>query len=171
MNTYNVTSTERRVFTLTRNDSFVGRLVYDKWFSFQSTIELPGYAPFTVDAKGFDWSNVTVNQNAEVVADFKLTWNGQFVIKTRLDTIADQFLVKQKGVVNNKFVLLTNDGVELLVVEPTYTGTQSTVDYRLSASDAFDEVANRDLLGLVVIHCANYYVAMMAMSTATLLMV
>ena len=170
MATYIVTPTETRTFTLARKDEVIGRLTYANWFSFQSNIHLADQAPFTVEATGFDGSNVTVKQDGNVLIDLKLTWNGQFTVNTTSDDAAGPFVFKQKGVVNTKFVLLTSDGVDLLVVEPGFTWKKSTIDYQLSVSDAFEGLASKDLLMLVIIHCANYYIDMMTLATAAVVM-
>ncbi|MCI1186886.1 hypothetical protein MON38_05600 [Hymenobacter sp. DH14] len=91
-----------------------------------------------------------------------MNWKGQILIRTLFGGPEAYYIFKQPSLLKNTFVLVHEDETELLSIEPDFKWTKLNSDYRLAASDAFEQLVRKELLLLTAIHCANYYLTMMA---------
>lgn len=158
MTTYNVISTKSNVFSLSQNERILGNLTYKGWFSSQATIELSSGLMYDLQPKGF-WENIVEVKSGEAVLfDSEMKWTGKILINNNLNDAVSPFTFKHKSVIKNTFVLLHPTGEELILVEPSFKWNRSNYDYQLSTSEAFEHLPNKELLLLLTVHCANYYI-------------
>ena len=162
MKAYKVKSEDARYFSLLKDGMEIGRLNYEKWFSFKAELTLGQTETYQVEPQGFWGTTIELKQNEKILLDFKMNWNGSIIINTRFDDTERDFVFKQKGVLKSIYVLLDADGQELLAIEPDFKWSKFNYDYDITTTDEFDDFRFNELLILVAIHAANYYMAMMA---------
>ncbi|GAB3238339.1 hypothetical protein GCM10027346_30820 [Hymenobacter seoulensis] len=165
MANYQVTNKGTRDFTLLAHDEVRGTLHYTEWFSLKAVLTLPDGANFRIGPKGVWGTTVELtDQQEKVLLNFKMNWSGTIIIKSKLNSRV--FLFKQKSLLKNTFVLLDKDEKELMVVSPSFQWNSLKPSYSLSATEEFETLDEKDVLLLTTIHCANYYMSMMAASVA-----
>lgn len=161
MTAYNVSSGDARKFSLTKNESLIGDLVYEQWFSFKSRILLVDNSGFTIEPKGFWGTTIELKDNDNVLLSFKMGWSGNIIIHSRLNNIEEDYIFKQKGLLKSTFVLTDAASQELLAMTPDFKWNKLNYDYSIATTDSFDALQSQDILLLTAVHCANYYMAMM----------
>lgn len=166
MTNYAVKAAETKIFTVNQDDAVIGRLIYESWFSFRSTIELDDDSTFTVVPKGFWGTTIDVKKEGDVILDFRMNWNGQIVLSQKTGYADQSFLFKQTSLFKSTLALLDDKQEKLLVIEPDFSLTKLTYNYQLTASESFERLADKKLLLLVAVHCANYYMSMVMASVA-----
>jgi hypothetical protein len=161
MEYYQVKSVDTKHFRLTQADTEIGLLEYDNWFSFKAEIILADHTRYAVQPKGFWGTTIEIKNQEQVVLDFKMNWKGQILIRTLFGGPENYYILRQKGLLKSTFVLVHQEEAELLSIEPDFKWTKLNVDYQLATSNAFEQLARKELLLLTAIHCANYYLTMM----------
>lgn len=157
-----VTSTDIRKFSMTENESELGRLDYTSWFSFKAEITLYDSKVYEVAPKGFWGTTIEVKDGEDVLLSFKMHWNGSIIIKTFFEGNQQDFIFKHKGLFKNAYVLLDKEEQELAVMQPDFKWMKFRYDYAISGSDVFKKAEHNNLLFLTIVHCANYYMSMMS---------
>ncbi|MDQ2794942.1 MAG: hypothetical protein M3Y12_13195 [Bacteroidota bacterium] len=166
MKHYQVKSADTSHFWLTQDDPEIGRLEYDSGFSFKAKITLADHAQYAVQPKGFWGTTIEIKEQEQVLLDFQMDWKGQILVRTAFDADEAYCIFKQKGLLKNTFLLLDQEKMELLNIEPDFKWSSMNDSYQLVASDAFEQLPRKELLLLMAVHCANYYVNMMASAVA-----
>jgi hypothetical protein len=162
MEHYQAKSLDTKHFKLMRADATIGLLEYESWFSFKAEITLADQHRYAVRPKGFWGTTIEVKEQEEVLLDFKMNWKGQILIRTLFGGTEDFYILRHKGLLKSVFILQHQDETPLLSVESDFKWTQLTVDYQLEAAAAFEQLPHKELLLLTAIHCANYYMTMLA---------
>lgn len=157
---YKVNSKNSRNFSLTLDNEKVGDLVYKKWYSFNAELLMADGKNYQLESKGFWDSKIELKDGTESLLEFKMGWKG-IVINTRFDNKEKHFLLKLKGLLSNKFILLGDDNEELMVAETDFKWKNLRFDYNIETTQQFDNSANAKLLLLTVVHCINYYIAIL----------
>lgn len=164
---YIVKSENTKLFSLFFNDKELGTLHYENWFSFKASIQVEKNREYHVTPKGFWGTTIEVKkQYGDVLIKMKMNWKGNIVIQTNLDKVERDFLLIQKSMLKNVFILQDKDERELLVIKPDFKWKKINYDYEINSTPAFDLLPDNSLLLLVVIHCANYYMTMMMTTIA-----
>jgi hypothetical protein len=57
---------------------------------------------------------------------------------------------------------MSQEGIELLVMKPHFKWNKMNYEYAITSSDDFESFSNKKVLLMTSLHCANYYVSMMA---------
>lgn len=162
MKEYKVKSEDTKHFSLTINDQEIGRLKYEKWFSFKAEMILEGIGTYQIEPKGFWGTTIELKQNENILLNFKMNWNGSIVINSRLDETERDFILKHKGLFKSSYVLLSKEEEELLVIQPDFKWSKFNYDYNISTTDLFDNLSFDVTLILTTIHCVNYYMTMVS---------
>ncbi|ADB36124.1 hypothetical protein [Spirosoma linguale] len=157
MGQYSANSTNSRNFILTFDNEKLGELIYQKWYSFAAEILMSNGKEYTLEPKGFWDSTVELKEGEVTLLKFKMGWKG-IIIKTYFDNEEKHFLLKLKGLLGNKFVLLNNENEELMAAETDFKWSKLNFDYTIETSPKFDNFSNEKLLLLTVLHCINYYI-------------
>ena len=165
MKEYKVKSENIKHFSLTIDDREVGRLEYEKWFSFKARLLVEGAGNYDVEPKGFWGTTIELKQNEKSLLNFKLNWNGHIIIHTQFDQTERDFILKHKGILKDSYVLLNREEEQLLVIQPNFKWTKFKYDYHISTTDEFDHFSFSVPMLLTTIHCVNYYMAMMSSAT------
>lgn len=158
MKTFEVESTSSRTYTLLENGNTLGQLTYPNWYSFNAEISIPGGSSFQFKPKGFWESKIQLFKGDEILLDFKMGWKG-IIINTHLRSIETSLLLKQKGILGNKYILLNTDGQEILAVSSQFKWRNFSYDFNFEVAD--DSFSNNELaiLLLTIVHCINYSIS------------
>ncbi|GAB3830631.1 hypothetical protein [Hymenobacter jeollabukensis] len=164
---YHATADGNRHFTLTQGAHPLGQLVYPKWFAFEATLTLADQSAFEVKPKGFWGTTIELLQDGRPLMRFKMGWNGNIILHAAIPGQLEQdFVFKQQGFFKNRFVLTDAQHQELLAVQPDFKWKQFAYEYALATTDAFEALAFKPVLLLLIVHCANYYMTMMSAAVA-----
>lgn len=163
MGEYRANSANTKNFSLISDNKEVGELLYKKWYSFEAEIVLTNGQQYQLESKGFWDSKIELKQGDEVLLDIKMGWKG-IVIKNYFDKKEKHFLLKQKGLLGNKFVLIDENEEPFMVAESNFKWNKLNFDYQIETNRSFDfftDNDNKNLLLLTVLHCINYYITIM----------
>ncbi|WP_426492613.1 hypothetical protein [Hymenobacter sp. 102] len=161
---YQVQSTDTRTFSLLSDGAVLGQLKYAEWFSFKATLTLPDGTSLRAEPRGFWGTTIEVKEHDAVGLSFKMHWNGSIVLKSRLGQESRVFVLKNRSVLKNDYVLLDKAGQELLHLQPDFKWRTGNYEYAISSSAEFEQLAAKPILLLCATHCTNYYLAMMTSS-------
>jgi hypothetical protein len=165
MKEYKVRSTDIKHFSLTINEKEIGKLTYEKWFSFNAEMILDGDSTYQIEPKGFWGTTIELKQNDQVLMNFKMSWNGNIIIHSNFDGMERDFVLKHKGILKESYVLLNKEEEDLLVVKPDFKWNKFNYDYQITTTDRFDNYGFNTILLLTTIHCVNYYMTMLSTGT------
>ncbi|GAB3957440.1 hypothetical protein GCM10028805_50140 [Spirosoma harenae] len=159
---YQAKSSNPFSFEVTQGDESIGELTYKNWFQFTASIELANRSTYSIIPKGFWGSTIELKEADMVLLTFSMNWNGSIALKTYFDAIEKEYLFKHRGVFNESFLLIDQQENELVVMKPHVKWSHLNYNYTIQPSDRFESLANKELLLLTSIHCANYYMSLMA---------
>lgn len=148
-------------FELTQGDQLIGKLIYKSWFKFNAGIELSDNISYQVEPKGFWGTTIELKDNEKVLLKFTMNWNGQIVINTYFDGTDKSYVFKHKGLFKESYILVDEDGTELMVMKPQMKWKNLSYEYDVSTSDEFEALTYHKILLMISLHCANYYISMM----------
>lgn len=169
MAAYHVVANGTRDFQLLDdNTEALGTLHYSEWFSFKAVITLADGSTFQVAPRGAWGTTIEVRKQDTVLLNFKMHWSGDIIIKSKFNQKA--FVFKQQSLLKNRYVLQDEDKdkQELLTIQPDFQWSKLNHNYTLSATSEFEALEHSALLLLTIIHCANYYMTMMAGMTGAM---
>lgn len=159
---YQTKSSNTLTFDLTRGDQLIGKLSYKSWFKFDARVELGDSSNYKVEPKGFWGTTIELKDSDKVLLQFSMNWNGEIIIQTHFSGIEKGYVFKHRGVFKESFLLIDQQGTELLVMKPHLKWNLMNYEYQLTTSDSFESFSEKDLLLITAIHCANYYMSMIA---------
>ncbi|MCA8831098.1 hypothetical protein [Hymenobacter pini] len=161
---YRVQSTDKRTFALLTDGTMLGQLCYAEWFSFKATLTMPDGTSLRAEPRGFWGTTIEVKEHDAVRLSFKMHWNGSIVLKSRLGEEGRVFVLKNRSVLKNDYVLLSKEGQELLHLQPNFKWRTGNYEYAISSAAEFEQLAAKHMLLLCATHCTNYYLAMLTSS-------
>ena len=161
---YQAKSIDYLSFALTQGDEFIGKLSYKRWFSFTAVIEMANKASYQVEPKGFWGTTIDLKEADNLLLTFNMNWHGDVVVQTHFNNIETGYIFKHRGLFNESFVLIDQEEIELLVMKPHLKWKNMNYDYQIITADRFNSFPSKDLLLLTSVHCANYYMSMIANS-------
>ncbi|AZA76112.1 hypothetical protein EG347_00490 [Chryseobacterium sp. G0186] len=161
---YQAKSSNSLSFDITREEKLIGKLTYTSWFKFNSVIEIADGQICQIEPKGFWGTTIELKDKDRVLLKFRMNWNGEIIVQTYFDGLKESYVFKHRGIFKESFVLTDKMGTELLVMKPSLRWNLMDYEYKITTSDAFEEVSHKDILLLNSLHCANYYMSMMMSS-------
>ena len=96
MKEYVVKAESNKHYTVWQDETEIGNLVYDKWFSFKAVMSVRNRGAFQVIPKGFWGTTIELWKDDSLLLNFKMHWNGQIIIKTWFGGKEDAFVFKNK---------------------------------------------------------------------------
>ncbi|MEI7594714.1 MAG: hypothetical protein WCK02_03125 [Bacteroidota bacterium] len=160
MKEYRVDSNNKKVFCLTQNNKLIGELKYNNWFSFKSDITLFNNSKFNIESNDIFGSRMDVKENERLLFCIETDWNNNIIIHASFDEINQEYIFKKFSILNNIYVLLNSDELELLVLRPDFKWKSFNYDYNIVSTENFERLKYKDLMLLTIIHCANYNMSM-----------
>lgn len=164
---YSVASIDSKHFSLKQNDTVLGVLHYLTWYSFKAEIKLANNSVYQIEPKGFWGTTIELKELGQVLLDFKMNWSGSIEVNSKFNGVEKHYLFKHKGILNEFFILLDSDETELLTMKPDFKWKKLKTDYEITTSAQIESLYEKDILLMVLIHCANYYMSMMHTVVAT----
>ena len=161
MGQYKANATNSHNFTLRFDYQKVGELVYKKWYSFSAEIQMTDGKKYQLEPTGFWDSKIELKDDTQTLLEFKMGWKG-IIIKTLFNDSEEVFLLKLKGLLSNKFVLLDTNDEELMAAETSFKWSKFNFDYNIETTQVFDKFEHKKLLLLTILHCINYYITIVA---------
>lgn len=158
---YKAKSIKSLNFELIRDENLIGKLSYKSWFRFDALVVMTNNKSYEVAPKGFWGTTIELKDQDKVLLKFSLHWNGEIVIQTYFNEIEKDYILKHRGLFKDSFVLTDREKTELLVMKPHIKWTSMNYEYELSSAEHFESVPEKELLLMISIHCANYYMTMM----------
>lgn len=161
---YKANSTNSRNFKVTLENQEIGELLIKKWYSFDADLIMSDGKNYQLITKGFWDSKVELIDGSQTLLDFKMGWKG-IVIKTYFDNQERQYLLKLEGFIKSKFILIDDYDQELSVASTDFKWLTLNFNYDIETSASFDQLRNRDLLLMTMLHCMNYYISYLSAAT------
>lgn len=161
---YKANSTNSRNFNVTLENQEIGELLIKKWYSFDADLIMSDGKNYQLITKGFWDSKVELIDGSQTILDFKMGWKG-IVIKTYFDNQERYYLLKLQGFINSKFILIDDSDQELSVASTDFKWLTLNFNYDIETSASFDQIRNRDLLLMTMLHCMNYYISYLSAAT------
>jgi hypothetical protein len=158
MTKYKAISTNSIDFNLITNNVNIGRLKYEKWYSFKAEMFLADNSHYRLEPIGFWNSKIELQKEGEKLLEFEMGWKG-IVITTLFKGIEKKYLLGLKGLLSSEFVLIDTNERALLSVDADFKWTNLNYDFHIETSKEFDDFENKELLLLTILHCINYYIA------------
>jgi len=159
MTEYQAKSNKSFSFEVTKDDRLIGKLSYKSWFKFNAVIEIAN-SNYQVEPKGFWGTTIELKDGEKVLLKFKMNWNGEIVVLTYFTNLEQGYIFKHRGVFKDSFILIDQEGFELLVMKPHWKWNKMNYEYQITTSDSFDTFSNKEILLMNSLHCANYYMSM-----------
>lgn len=164
MTEYQAKSGNTLSFDITKEEQLIGKLTYKTWFKFNAVIETANHAIYQVEPKGFWGTTIEVKDGEQVLLKFKMNWSGGIVIQTYFNQAEKGYIFKHRGLFKESYVLIDQEGSELLIMKPHFKWSKMTYEYQIETSDTFETLSNKEILLINSLHCANYYMSMMMAS-------
>lgn len=162
---YNVLATGSKEFQLLADGQVLGHLHYPEWFSLKAVITLPDGSSFPIEPRGFWGTTIELKSEQQVLLTFKMHWDGKIILKSKLDG-SRALVFKNKSVLKGTYELQDKDKQELLLVQPNFQWRQLNHNYTITTTELLEEFRAKELLLLTTVHCANYYMTMVAAAAA-----
>jgi hypothetical protein len=161
MTEYQAKSINALSFDVTKDDKLVGSLSYNSWFKFNAEIVIANNSNYQVEPKGFWGTTVELRDGEKVLLKFQMNWNGEIVVQTYFNDFEKGYTFKHRGFFKESFVLIDQEGIELLVMKPQLKWSKMNYEYQITTSDTFETLSYKEILLMNSLHCANYYMSMM----------
>jgi hypothetical protein len=155
MGHYKATSRNLKNLSLSIDNITIGELIYPKWYTFNAEIILPEKGKYSLVSTGFWDAKIELRQGDSTFLNFKMGWKG-IQINTFFNGESDHYLLQYKGILNSKYVLIDIEENELLTVEFDFQWNKLHYDYNISTTENFDDLKNKELLLLTILHGINY---------------
>lgn len=159
---YYAKSSNSLSFEVTREEKLIGKLIYTSWFKFNAVIEIADGMTYQVEPKGFWGTTIELKDHERVLLKFRMNWNGEIVVQTYFDGVKNGYLFKHRGIFKESFVLTDQEGVELMIIKPHLKWSSMNYEYQINISDNFETLPEKEIVLINALHCANYYMSMMA---------
>ena len=159
---YYAKSSNSLTFEITKEEKLIGKLAYTSWFKFNAVIEIANGKIYQVEPKGFWGTTIELKDQERVLLKFRMNWNGEIVVQTYFDGVKNGYLFKHRGIFKESFVLTDQNGVELMIIKPHLKWTSMNYEYQITTSDAYETLPEKEIVLINALHCANYYMSMMA---------
>ncbi|MDI5897795.1 hypothetical protein [Flavobacterium yafengii] len=156
MGQYKANSTNSKSFSLTIENTRIGELNYTKWYSFKAEIQLADNSNYQLEPKGFWDSKIELKKAEKTLLEFKMGWKG-ILITTNFNESKKKYLLKLKGLLSNRFILIDAEENEILTVDTDFKWSKLNFDYTIETSTELDNMENKELMLLTILHCINYY--------------
>ncbi|UPL47890.1 hypothetical protein [Hymenobacter sublimis] len=170
MAAYRILANGTRDFELLAADgTALGALHYSEWFSFKAVATLADGSAFQLEPKGFWGTTIELKDHDKVLLNFKMNWDGNIILKSKLNDSSHAFVFKTKSMLKSEYVLRGRNEQELLVVKPDFEWSKFNYNYTFTTTEEFEASDSKALLLLTVLHCANYYMTMMSSAVTTMI--
>ncbi len=156
-------STDKKKFQLTENGQQLGELIYENVFFLKAEIKLSNSELYELAPVGFFGTSIAVTKNGEEIASLVMNWRGQIVITFQG---GQEVVIKLIELFNNKFIIENKDQEKLIQLELKFNWREFHYNYNITYDITNDNIPKDNLLLLLGVYAANYFVATMAGANA-----
>ncbi|SKB77866.1 hypothetical protein [Dyadobacter psychrophilus] len=159
---YHTKSNDSLSFDVTNNGTLIGQLLYKSWFKFDAVLKTVNDKTYQIEPKGFWGTTIELKDCGKLLLKFEMNWNGDIVIQTSFSDFEKEYLFTHRGIFRESYVLTDPEGTELLFMKPHLKWRLMNYEYQITTSEIFETFPYKELLLLNSVHCANYYMSMIA---------
>lgn len=152
---YNAIS-QNTSFEIKAGSQILGKLTYGNWFKFNAEMEIAG-EKYDVEPKGFWKKNIEIKNDAEIIADIKMNWDGDLIIRMKSSGKEEKFVLKHSGFIKEKFILTNDQNEDLLIFKASYRWIDMIYNYHITSSENFEAIPDKTLLLFITLYAANYF--------------
>lgn len=150
------TSNDSKTFLLSDNDLSMGELIYETPFYLKAEIKMPNTDMYKLAPVGFFGTSVAVTKDGNKIAGLSMSWNGKIII-----TFQDEreYAVKLSGLFQSQMILENKNQEKIIQFEPKFNWRDFYGKYDIIYDSLNDKESKDNLLLLLGIYAANYYIA------------
>ena len=134
---------------------FLGKLSYEKWASFKASATTQYAEFFDFKAKGFWQQNIAVERDGTEIAALKMNWKGHIIVDIKGTDVAQDYILKSVGILENHFSLEDRFKNIILTLHPHLRWKTQHYEYEVKINPDFRSQADETLV-LIALYCANY---------------
>ncbi|WP_143016907.1 hypothetical protein [Dyadobacter soli] len=140
---YQAKSNSSLTFDLTKGNESIAKLSYKSWFKFSALAEIGNNSGYQIEPKGFWGTTVEVTEGDKVLLQFSMNWNGEIVIQTHFNYVDKGYIFKHKGLFKESFLMVDQEGTELLVMKPHLKWSLMSYEYQIATADSFESLPKK----------------------------
>ncbi len=152
----NVHSKDRKTFQLVDNEQLLGELIYETPFYLKAEIKMPNTETYELAPVGFFGTSVAVTKDGNKVASLSMSWNGKIIITFQDDK---EYALKLNGLFQSKMILENKNQEKVIQFEPKFSWRDFYCSYDITYDITNDNEPKNNLLLLLGIYSANYFIA------------
>lgn len=162
----NAHSKDRKTFQLSVNEQLLGELIYDTPFYLKAGIKMPNTETYELAPVGFFGTSVAVTKDGNKVVNLSMSWNGEIII-TFLDD--REYALKLSGLIQSKMILENKNQEKVIQFEPKFNWRDFYCKYDITYDMTNDNEPKDNLLLLLGVYSANYFIATISGANAGLM--
>ena len=162
----NANSKDRKTFLLSDNDQLLGELNYETPFYLKAEIKIPNTETYKLAPVGFFGTSVAVTKDGNKIASLFMSWNGKIII-----TFQDEreYALKLSGLFQSQMILENKNQEKVIQFEPKFNWRDFYCKYDITYDITNNKVPKDNLLLLLGVYAANYFIATISGANAGLM--
>ena len=162
----NANSKDRKTFLLSDNDQILGELNYETPFYLKAEIKIPNTETYKLAPVGFFGTSVAVTKDGNKIASLSMSWNGKIII-----TFQDEreYALKLSGLFQSQMILENKNQEKVIQFEPKFNWRDFYCKYDITYDNTNDKEPKDNLLLLLGVYAANYFIATISGANAGLM--
>jgi len=162
----NAHSKDRKNFQLIDNEKLLGELIYDTPFYLKAEIKMPNTETYELAPVGFFGTSVAVTKDGNKVASLSMSWNGKIIITFPNDR---EYALKLSGLFQSKMILENKNQEKVIQFEPKFNWRDFYCNYDITYDITNDNEPKDNLLLLLGVYSANYFISTISGANAGLM--
>lgn len=159
-------SKDRKTFLLSDNDRILGELIYETPFYLKAEIKMPNAETYKLAPVGFFGTSVAVTKDGNKIAGLSMSWNGKIIITFQDDR---EYALKLSGLFQSQMILENKNQEKIIQFEPKFNWRDFYCKYEISYDVTNINEPKDNLLLLLGVYAANYYIATISGANAGLM--
>lgn len=150
---YTAKGTHNRHFELLdENNSFVGRLDYESWFTTSALIELPDGAKYNIEKGSFWHTTIQLLKEGNLLCTLSFNWKRQIVL-----VMADgrEYMQRLSSAFSFHYEMIDRQEEQVLTMHQDFNLSKLTFNYNLDVLNNNTGLPDA-VVALLNIYCANY---------------
>ncbi len=162
----NANSKDRKTFILSDNDQILGELNYETPFYLKAEIKIPNTETYKLAPVGFFGTSVAVTKDGNKIASLSMSWNGKIII-----TFQDEreYALKLSGLFQSQMIMENKIQEKVIQFEPKFNWRDFYCKYDITYDNTNDKEPKDNLLLLLGVYAANYFIATISGANAGLM--
>lgn len=162
----NAHSKDKKTFLLSDNDLLLGELIYETPFYLKAEIKMPDTETYNLAPVGFFGTSISVTKDGNKIASLSMSWNGKIIITFQGDR---EYALKLSGLFQSKMILENKSQQNVIQFEPKFSWRDFYYKYDITYDITNDNEPKDNLLLLLGVYAANYFIATISGANAGLM--